>query len=133
MSGWRGMATNCRNRTRGCRLSTKNCASRPAINSYLLVGLILAFCRALVVAQGAPNPTALSWDQVKGRFESANPTLKADAINVDEMKAQEITAFLRPNPQFTLSSDGTQLAPHGGVWQPTKGTQLQTNFSYLHE
>ncbi len=127
------MATNCRNQTRGCRLSTKNCASRPSINSYILVGLILAFCRALAVAQGAPNPSALSWDQVKGRFESANPTLKADAINVDEMKAQEITAFLRPNPQFTLSSDGTQLAPHGGVWQPTKGTQMQTNFSYLHE
>jgi cobalt-zinc-cadmium efflux system outer membrane protein len=74
-----------------------------------------------------------TWDQIKTKFESANPTLKADAANVEEMKAEEITAFLRPNPTFTLSTDGTQIAPHNGVWQPTKGTQFQTAFSYLHE
>lgn len=94
---------------------------------------IASFCAAVAGGQGAPNPASLSWEQVKARFETANPTMKADAITVDEMKAQEITAFLRPNPQFTLSSDGTQLVPHDGVWQPIKGTQLQTNFSYLHE
>jgi cobalt-zinc-cadmium efflux system outer membrane protein len=94
---------------------------------------MIGFCSTVACAQSAPASGVLSWDQVKSKFEAANPTLKADAINVDEMKAQEITAFLRPNPQFTLSSDGTQFAPHGGIWQPTKGTQLQTNFSYLHE
>jgi outer membrane protein, heavy metal efflux system len=76
---------------------------------------------------------ALTWDQVKARFENANPTLKADALNVEEIRAEEITAFLRPNPQFTASTDGTQLAPHDGVWQPLRGTQYQGNFSYLHE
>jgi outer membrane protein, heavy metal efflux system len=90
-------------------------------------------CLAFAIAQGPPAPTGLSWDQVRTKFESANPTLKADAINVDEMQAMEITAFLRPNPQLTLSTDGTQLTPHGGAWQPTKGTQMVTNFSYLHE
>ena len=87
----------------------------------------------LVGAQGAPASGALTWDQVKAKFQTANPTLKADTINVDEMRAQEITAFLRPNPQFTISADGTQVAPHNGVWQPARGTQVQTNFSYLHE
>ena len=48
-------------------------------------------------------------------------------------KAEEITAYLRPNPQFTLSVDGTQVAPHNGVWTPFKGTTEQPNFSYLHE
>src|ERR1019366_903864 len=43
------------------------------------------------------------------------------------------TAFLRPNPQFTLSVDGTQFAPHSGTWTPVKGTTEQPNFSYLHE
>jgi outer membrane protein, heavy metal efflux system len=76
---------------------------------------------------------ALSWDDVKAKFEANNPVLGADAVNVEEIKAQEITAFLRPNPQFTLSEDGTQLAPHNGVWQPLTGTQLQPNISYLHE
>jgi cobalt-zinc-cadmium efflux system outer membrane protein len=59
--------------------------------------------------------------------------LKADEVNVQEMKAEEITAFLRPNPQFTFSTDGTQIAPHQGVWRPLSGTQYQPNFSYLHE
>jgi cobalt-zinc-cadmium efflux system outer membrane protein len=62
-----------------------------------------------------------------------NPALKADEVNVQEMKAEEITAFLRPNPQFTFSTDGTQIARHQGVWRPLSGTQYQPNFSYLHE
>jgi cobalt-zinc-cadmium efflux system outer membrane protein len=76
---------------------------------------------------------SLTWDQVKAKFEAANPALKADAMTVDEMRAQEITAFLRPNPQFTFASDGTQLAPNNGVWQPFIGTQFQSQLSYLHE
>ena len=81
----------------------------------------------------ASAQTALSWEQVKAKFEAVNPVLKADAANVEEMKAEEITAFLRPNPQFTMSADGTQIAPHNGVWTPFKGTTEQPNFSYLHE
>jgi len=98
----------------------------PGFSALLLAGLVVAV--PTVHAQ-----SVYSWEQIKSRFESANPVLKADAINVNEMKADEVTAFLRPNPQFTLSSDGTQLVPHNGVWQPTKGTQMQTNFAYLHE
>jgi len=92
------------------------------------MGAILALAPGLTPAQ-----QALSWDQVKARFEATNPALKADADNVDEMRAEEITAYLRPNPQFTLLADGTQIAPHDGVWTPFKGTYEQPNFSYLHE
>ena len=77
--------------------------------------------------------TSLTWDQVKAKFEAANPVLKSDQSNVDEMKAEEITAYLRPNPQFTMTEDGTQIAPKDGVWQPLRGTYLVPNFSYLHE
>ena len=31
----------------------------------------------------------LTWDQVKAKFEAANPALKADALGVDEMKAED--------------------------------------------
>ncbi len=80
----------------------------------------------------------LTWDQVKARFEAANPALKADALGVDEMKAEEITAFLRPNPGVGLSSDGLQIAPHttpglGTHWLPFTGTQLVPSINYLHE
>ena len=84
-------------------------------------------------ASCASAQQALTWDEVKAKFESANPVLKADAANVEEMKAEEITAFLRTNPQFTFSVDGNQAAPHNGVWTPFKGTTEQPNFSYLHE
>jgi cobalt-zinc-cadmium efflux system outer membrane protein len=85
------------------------------------------------LASSARAQQALTWEQVKVKFEAANPALRADEINVEEMKAAEITAFLRPNPQFTFSTDGTQLVRHNGVWQPLTGTQYQPNFSYLHE
>jgi outer membrane protein, heavy metal efflux system len=81
----------------------------------------------------ASNPAGLTWDDIKRKFEAQNPTLKADAINVQEMKAEEITAYLRPNPQFTMTADGTAIAPHNGNWQPVKGTDLSPNLSYLHE
>ncbi|HEX8925387.1 MAG TPA: TolC family protein [Terriglobales bacterium] len=76
---------------------------------------------------------SLTWDQVKTRFEANNPALRADELSVEEMKAAEITAFLRPNPQFTASTDGSQIAPHNGIWQPLAGTQVQGSLSYLHE
>jgi cobalt-zinc-cadmium efflux system outer membrane protein len=103
--------------------------STPWFSRIAAIGVLAG----VFVGQSSQAQTSLSWDAIKAKFESANPTLKADALNVDEMKAEEITAFLRPNPGFTLSSDGTQLIPNNGVWQPTKGTQVQTNFSYLHE
>ena len=76
---------------------------------------------------------SLTWEQVRERFETSNPTLIAGRLNVDESKAQEITAFLRPNPTFTVSADGTQIVPHKGVWQPLAGTFETPSISYLHE
>jgi cobalt-zinc-cadmium efflux system outer membrane protein len=76
---------------------------------------------------------ALTWEQVRARFEQSNPTLLADTLNIEESKAEEITAFLRPNPTFTLSADGTQIAPSQGVWKPFAGTFETPSLSYLHE
>jgi cobalt-zinc-cadmium efflux system outer membrane protein len=81
----------------------------------------------------APAPTPLTWVQVQQRFEQNNPTLLAGQLGIDESKAQEITAFLRPNPGLTLSTDGTQISRYKGIWQPFTGTQFSSNFSYLHE
>jgi outer membrane protein, heavy metal efflux system len=76
---------------------------------------------------------AFTWEQVRDKFEAVNPTLKVARINIDESRANEITAYLRPNPEFNFATDGTQLIPHGGVWQPLLGTQYQPGVSYLHE
>jgi len=95
----------------------------------------IGICALAVASLGnfAGAQQALTWEQVKAKFEVDNPALRADAINVEEMKAEEITAFLRPNPQFTAAMDGTQLARHAGVWQPLAGAQYQGSLSYLHE
>lgn len=57
----------------------------------------------------------------------------ASRLNIDELKAEEITAHLRPNPDFTLSADGTQIAPSHGVWTPFAGTFVSPSVSYLFE
>jgi cobalt-zinc-cadmium efflux system outer membrane protein len=95
----------------------------------LCIGMAFLACLAV----DAPAQTVWSWQQVKARFEAANPTLQAAQIGIDESRAQEITAYLRPNPDLSLATDGTQLVPYQGVWQPFIGTQLTTGFSYLHE
>ena len=97
------------------------CPARIAVEMLLLTA---TWCHAQEL---------LTWEQAKSKFESANPALKADALSVDEMRADETTAGLRPNPQFTAAADGTQIAPHDGVWQPLKGTDVVPTLSYLHE
>ncbi len=93
----------------------------------------LALLVLLPSSARAQTPAPLSWEQVRQRFEQNNPTLLAGKLGIDESKAQEITAYLRPNPNFTLSTDGTQIARYKGVWQPFTGTQFATIISYLHE
>ncbi|MGA2851665.1 MAG: TolC family protein [Terracidiphilus sp.] len=100
---------------------------RRQVTGAASAGLLLACCLPMAAQH------ALTWDEVKAKFEAVNPTLKTDQANVDEMKTEEITAFLRPNPQFTMTADGTTIVPHGGSWQPLRGTFEQPNFSYLHE
>ena len=86
-----------------------------------------------VSAQSGWAQTALTWQQVRDKFESANPTLRAGQIGIDESRAQEITAYLRPNPNLTVSMDGLQITPSQGVWRPLAGVDESPNFSYMHE
>ena len=91
---------------------------------------------AILIAAFVPTAfaqTALTWQQVKDRFAAANPTLKAAQLNIDESRAGEITAYLRPNPDFTISADGFQISRNNGVWRPFNGVVQTPSFSYLHE
>src|SRR5579863_9311561 len=84
-------------------------------------------------APSSAPTTIWNWDQVRERFELNNTTLMAAKLNIDELKAEEITAHLRPNPDFTLSADGNQIAPSHGVWQPFSGTFVSPAVSQLFE
>jgi len=105
---------------------------------FIIARITLAFSAIGLYAQATPQAppaprTVWIWDQVKDNFRLNNTTLFAAKLNIDELKAQEITAHLRPNPDFTLSADGTQIAPSRGVWQPFAGTFVSPGVSYLFE
>ena len=102
------------------------------LRSVKLVFIALLF--AVFLPENAhAQQQSFTWQQVRQEFEATNPALLADKLNIDESKAQEITAFLRPNPTFSLSADGTQIAPEKGVWRPFTGTFESPSISYLHE
>jgi len=85
---------------------------RRKVQRYYWLLLVLTLGAAPVSsAQQPAQPPAQSWtwESVKDRFEQNNPTLLAGKLNIDESKAQEITAFLRPNPNLGLLSD--QITP----------------------
>src|SRR3989442_14245981 len=104
------------------------------MRSYCIGLLVLAWIAALpLAAQTPPVPTPLTWEQVRQRFEQNNPTLLASKLTIDESKAQEITAYLRPNPALSLTAD--QINPFsGGPPHSTFGSVLSVaTVSYLHE
>ncbi|MBV9265320.1 MAG: TolC family protein [Acidobacteriaceae bacterium] len=76
---------------------------------------------------------ALTWGELKAKFEATNPILKAAQDNISESRAEEITAYLRPNPDFGLTTDGFQISPNQGVWRPFSGVFEVPSISYLHE
>jgi cobalt-zinc-cadmium efflux system outer membrane protein len=96
----------------------------------LPIALLLA---AGCMAQSATQPRTLTWQEAQQEFKANNPQLLAGQVTIDESRADEITAFLRPNPDFTLSADGTQIAKHNGIWRPFSGTLVSPAVSYLHE
>src|SRR5271165_636901 len=67
---------------------------------------------ATALLQSACAQNALTWPEVRAKFEGANPTLRAGQIGIQEFRAQEITAYLRPNPNLFLAAD--QIDPFSG-------------------
>jgi cobalt-zinc-cadmium efflux system outer membrane protein len=76
----------------------------------------------------------LTWSEVRDRFLVRNPNLAAGALNIEEAKANQVTAGLRPNPLFALVSDQYQLFPSGGVpFRPLSSAQFIPSVSQLWE
>jgi cobalt-zinc-cadmium efflux system outer membrane protein len=95
--------------------------------------LFLPLLAALTAQSGHAQQKALTWQEVRDKFEAANPSLRADAIGIDESKANETTAYLRPNPNLSLLADQIDPFPGGpshgafAYWLPS------ATVTYLHE
>ena len=99
----------------------------------LLIRLCCGLFLTAALAETALAQKPLTWQEIRDKFEAANPSLRAGQIGIDESRAQEITAYLRPNPNLAVSVDGTQITRYQGVWRPLAGATETPNFSYLHE
>src|SRR5580704_12186550 len=98
--------------------------------------LLMATLGPIACAQ----PQTYNWEQIRDRFQANNPTLRAAQISIDESRAQEITAYLRPNPDLVGSIDqinpfSTQTLPNGGqgAYSPFAYAFPAGSLSYLHE
>jgi cobalt-zinc-cadmium efflux system outer membrane protein len=86
----------------------------------------------LIGGARAQTPAALTWQQVRAKFEVANPSLRAGQINIDESRAAEITAYLRPNPGFSFNAD--QFQPFTvQPYRPLTYAEPLIGLNYLHE
>lgn len=98
----------------------------PHIVRRLWVGVLWLMPPALFAQQ------SFTWQEIKERFEAANPTLRADRINIDESRAQEVTAYLRPNPDASFLAD--QFEPFNtNPYRPFANILSSVAVSYLHE
>jgi outer membrane protein, heavy metal efflux system len=108
---------------------------RPGPAARLSLGLILLL-GASAPSQQIPAqqpPATYTWQQLLDKFEASNPTLKANKLNIDESRAAEITAYLRPNPDFSATADGFQVSSNNGIFRPLSGVVITPGISYLHE
>src|SRR5437667_9618114 len=95
-------------------------------------GLSIAVVTACCLCNRAQCQSALSWPEVRERFEAGNPTLRAVRIGIEESRANETTAYLKPNPEFTATFD--QLDPFtANPYRPLANTLPFVSGSYLYE
>ncbi len=95
--------------------------------------LCLLFIPEAVWAQQSAVPRTLTWSETEAIFRAHNPELLAGKVTIDESRADEITAFLRPNPDFNAFVD--QLTPYSGTrgFRPIWQAYPSAGLDYLHE
>jgi len=98
----------------------------------------IALLLAGLLPVAAAAQITLTWQQIKDKFEAVNPTLKAAQYSIDESRAAEITAYLRPNPTATGVLDQLTFLPQTSgagqtVFRPLASVFPFASVSYLHE
>lgn len=105
---------------------------RPAKRPFS--GLYLGLLLCIVLTQQAWAQRTYSWEEIREEFKRTNPTLQADLVTVDESRAMEITAFLRPNPTLSVLLDQFTIFPTPNTpYRPVYGVLESGSVSYLYE
>jgi cobalt-zinc-cadmium efflux system outer membrane protein len=110
-----------------CRTALKMVCSNGSGARLCRAVLLAALCLPGVLAQHA-----YTWQELRDRFQTENPTLRAAKLAVDESRASETTAYLRPNPGMTATLD--QIDPFStNPYRPLGYTFPAVSLNYLHE
>ena len=88
---------------------------------------------AALLAQTGFAQKALTWQEIRDKFEAANPSLRAGQIGVEESRANEVTANLRPNPSLSLLADQIDPFPGGPDHGSFAFLLPSATLTYLHE
>jgi cobalt-zinc-cadmium efflux system outer membrane protein len=91
----------------------------------------LLFAGGCLAQSTAPAQT-LTWQDTKAKFRANNPTLLAGQSEIDEARADEITAYLRPNPTLTFSADSLAILTYN-PFRPVANLIPGASVDYLHE
>jgi cobalt-zinc-cadmium efflux system outer membrane protein len=75
-----------------------------------LLGLLVA---SVFTGTAQAQQQSFTWEQIQDKFLAANPTLLAQAQSIESNRASEITAGLRPNPQFQNDTTSATI----GIYQ----------------
>ena len=117
------------------RRRSSNKLKLPRVLRRLGPAIFLTAC----LSQSAWAQSTYTWQQIKVKFEAVNPALQAAQLNIDESRAEETTAYLRPNPDLTGTLDQidpftTQKSATGqNVYRPFTSALPYGSVSYLHE
>lgn len=84
------------------------------------------------LAQNAIPARALTWQDTQAKFRANNPTLLAGQAGIDESRADEITAYLRPNPTLNFGADSLAILTYH-PFRPLANLIPVGSVDYLHE
>jgi len=102
---------------------------------------LFAVLMPMLTAAGISAQTTFTWEQIREKFEAENPTMKAAQAAIDEARANETTAYLRPNPVLTgtidqidpLTNQPSLSGSGQDVYRPFANALPFASVSYLHE
>src|SRR6476659_5958408 len=94
----------------------------------------IAIAIAASMASSLLAQKTLTWEKARRELDASNPTLRASQIAIQESRADEITAYLRPNPDLTVSIDQiSPLSTPDYPYRPLSDSVPLVSTSYLIE
>ena len=93
---------------------------------------LAGFLLPAVFVSAAYAQKPLTWEEVRELFRANNPSLQAGRTFIEENRANEITAGLRPNPQLDIVEDEFHIF-HPNPLRPFANSQLTHSVSQLFE